>query len=454
MSAPIEHPSGLRIQTADLASARPPRWAWKDRLPIGYLSLIIGIEGIGKSSLAAWMIARLTHGDLPGDLRHKPINVALVGDEDSFQHVWTPRLFAAGADLGRVKSIDRPEGGYIELKADRDRLATAIDLEQIEFVFFDALIDNLGAGVNDWHGRDVREALQPLRLIARELDIAVTGSMHPNKRGANFRELVAGSSAFNAVSRSSLLLAQHPEDEDRRVLCRGKGNLSAMPDAVEFALTGEKFEANGYTFNVPKATGFMVGDVTIDELIDKSGERTVEHSKVAEAAEIIEALLPKDGEWHAVAAIYEACEAEDIGKDAVKRAKKRLMLEQRRASTFQAPSEWRWPSKTANSAIEPQGAPLGASDIEAPSAPSAPSAKGPVNYTQRTQSTQGSENDSPQCAPSEADAEIARLSAKFGSENGNGNGSPPTCQCERPIEDDGCCAKCGHRIPGTLESIA
>jgi len=384
-----EHPSGLRVQTADLANARPPRWAWKDRLPIGYLSLIIGAEGIGKSSLAAWTIARLTRGDLPGDLRHKPINVALVGDEDSFQHVWTPRLHAAGADLSRVKSLDRPEGGYIELKADRERLALAIDLEQIGFAFFDSLIDNLGAGVNDWHGREVREALQPLRLIARELDIPVTGSMHPNKRGATFRELVAGSSAFNAVSRSSLLLAQHPEDEDRRVLCRGKGNLSATPDAVEFVIAGEKFEANGHTFNVPKATGFVVGDTTIDELIDKSGERTVEHSKVAEASEIIEALLPKDGDWHAAADIYSACEAEHIEEHTVKRAKKRLGLEQRRASTFPAPSEWRWPLRT----------PLGTSDNAVASVRSAPSsgAETPVDYTQHTHNTKDSENDSPEC---------------------------------------------------------
>jgi AAA domain len=441
MSAPIEHPSGLRIQTADLANARPPRWAWRDRLPIGYLSLIIGAEGIGKSSLAAWMIARLTHGDLPGDLRHKPINVALVGDEDSFQHVWTPRLHAAGADLGRVKSIDRPEGGYIELKADRDRLATAIDLEQIEFVFFDALIDNLGAGVNDWHGREVREALQPLRLIARELDIAVTGSMHPNKRGANFRELVAGSSAFNAVSRSSLLLAQHPEDEDRRVLCRGKGNLSAMPDAVEFALTGEKFEANGHTFNVPKATGFIVGDVTIDELIDKSGERTVEHSKVAEAAEIIEALLPKDGEWHPAADIYQACEADEIEKRTVQRAMKRLALEHRRASTFQAPSEWRWPSTVGDATT--LATPHTSSDNGVASVASVATTASRTlnNYTHDTQDTKDSENARRECVATgnDPDAEFERLTVKF-SENGDAHmdgdpidltpGPRPSAYCE------------------------
>jgi hypothetical protein len=384
-----EHPSGLRIQTADLSKSKPPRWAWVRWIPIGYLSLILGAEGIGKSSLAAWMLARLTNGDLPGDLRGRPINVAIVGDEDSFQHVWTPRLHAAGANLSRISSLDRPEGGYIELKVDRDRLATAIDLEQIEFAFFDSLIDNLGACVNDWHAREVREALMPLRWIGRELDIAVTGSLHPNKRGGNFRELVAGSSAFNAVSRSSLLLAAHPEDEDRRVLCRGKGNLSVAPPAVEFVITGEKFEANGHAFNVPKATGFIVGDVTIDELIDKSGGQAAEHSKVAEAVEIIEALLPKDGEWHPAAPMYAACEGEEIEKRTVQRAKKRLALEQRRASEFQAPSEWRWPVATAHTTGDNAVACVASVASDGP--------KTPNNYTHDTHDTQ---NASRQCGVS------------------------------------------------------
>jgi hypothetical protein len=423
-----EHPSGLRIQTADLKHARPPRWAWQDKLPIGYLSLIIGVEGIGKSSLAAWLIARLTHGELPGDLRMTPINVGVVGDEDSFDHVWTPRLHAAGADLDRVKSLGC-DFGTIELEDDQDRLSTAIDLEQIQFLYFDSLIDNLGAEVNDWKAKDVRRALQPLRGIARGLGIAVTGSLHPNKRGASFRELVAGSSAFNAVSRSSLLLAQHPEDEDRRVLSRGKGNLAATPPAVEFAIEGHSFEANGHRFTVPRATAFTVSDVTVDELIDKSGERTVEHSKVAEAAEIIEALLPRDGDWHLAAPIYEACEAEEIEKHTVKRAKKRLELEQRRAPTFQAPSEWRWP----------HGTPLGTSAGAVPSVPSVPSTT--TQYTQHTQHTQDSANASPQCVPSgngqapvddavdESDAGRAeRVLARF-------RGEPTRCKCGQGLWD-------------------
>ncbi len=434
-----DHPSGLRITTADLSRARPPRWAWKDRLPLGYLSLILGSEGVGKSTLAAWLIARLTHGDLPGHLRHTPINVAVVGDEDSFAHVWTPRLHAAGADLSRVKALDRPEGGYIELRADQERLALALDLEQIGFAFFDALVDNLGVGVNDWHAREVREALQPIRQIARELDIGTLGSMHPNKRGSTFRELVAGSSAFNAVSRSSLLLAQHPEDEARRVLVRGKGNLSAPPPAVEFTIEGASFTANGHDFNVPKAAGFEACDLTVEELIDTSSSKAAEHSKVAEAVEIIEALLPRDGEWHPAASIYEACAADDIEKHTVKRAKKRLGLENRRASTFQAPSEWRWPQGTA----------LGTSENGVPSAPSVPSANAPKNYTQHTQHTQDTENDSPQCVLSAGDAELERIAAKFGATGDNGH----HCRCDRPMPDGGRCAKCGHPLPGALEPV-
>jgi hypothetical protein len=429
------HPSGLAVTAADLSKSRPPRWAWQDRIPIGYLSLILGVEGIGKSSLAAWLIARLTRGDLPGHLREQPINVALVGDEDSFAHVWTPRLYAAGADLDRVKALDRPEGGYIELKADRERIATAIDLEGIQFVFFDALIDHLGTGVNDWHAREVREALQPLRWIAREMDTAVTGSMHPNKRGSTFRELVAGSSAFNAVSRSSLLLAQHPEDEDRRCLVRGKGNLSAAPPALDFAIETCTFSANGHDFRVPRASGFVVGDLSVDELIDTSASKTAEFSKVAEAVEIIEALLPRDGEWHPAAPIFDACDADEIDKRTAQRAKKRLGLEQRRASTFQAPSEWRWPTHATPHTTSDNG-------VASVASVASRGPKTTVNYTHDTHDTKNecrvrvaSRDDGDQGASdpdsliaavsigalSEADAERewARLEAKFGSGDGS-----------------------------------
>jgi AAA domain len=227
---------GLIVRHAELTRAQPPRWAWQGRLVLGYLNLLVGNEGVGKGATFSWLTGRLTHGELPGDYRGKPVGVGIIGDEDSFDQVWTPRLHAAGADLALVKLIERPDSGFVNLKEDRDELAEKVKEHGLGFLYLDALLDNLGVGVDDWRNKQVRDALQPARALARELDIAVLGCLHPNKRADSFRQLVSGASAFNAVSRSSLLLAEHPEDADRRVIVRGKGNLSATPTAIEFTL--------------------------------------------------------------------------------------------------------------------------------------------------------------------------------------------------------------------------
>jgi hypothetical protein len=308
---------------------------------LGYLNLLIGNEGVGKGTLIAWVIARLTRGELPGDLRGQPVNVGVLGDEDSFDDVWVPRLHAAGADLEGVVQIERPDGGFVNVSEDREKLAATIQQQGLRVLFFDQLLDNLGAGTDDWRQKSVRDALQPLRALAREFEIAVLGCLHPNKRADSFRQLIAGAPAFNSVSRSSLLVAQHPDDENMRVLVRGKGNLSQAPEAIEFQLAEHRFSANGFDFKVPLAQGFRVGNLTIDDLIGGASS-TSEHSKIADACEVIEALLPRDGQWHPAKPILEACAENAIDERTAQRAKARLHLEHRRAKTFQAPSEWRW----------------------------------------------------------------------------------------------------------------
>ena len=335
---------GLTVRSAELGRAAPPRWAWQDRLVLGYLNLLIGNEGVGKGTLIAWLIGRLTRGDLPGDLRGQAVGVGVLGDEDSFDDVWTPRLHAAGADLSRVVQIERPDGGFVNVREDRERLGIVVRQHGLRVLFFDQLLDNLGVGVDDWRQKAVRDALQPLRALARELDIATIGALHPNKRADSFRQLVAGAPAFNSVSRSSLLLAQHPEDESRRVLVRGKGNLSQTPEAVEFQLAEHRFDANGHTFRVPIAQGFSVGEMTVDDLLG-DGVAATEHSNVAEACEVIEALLPRDGEWHSAKPIQEACAENQLDQRTAQRAKNRLGIEHRRTGTFPAAVEWRWPTR-------------------------------------------------------------------------------------------------------------
>jgi len=395
-----EQVGGLTVRGADLGRAQPPRWAWADRVVIGYLNLLLGNEGIGKGTLIAWLIARLTHGDIPGDLRGQPVAVGVLGDEDSFDDVWTPRLHAAGADLARVVQIERPDGGFVNVAEDRDKLADVVRHKQLRVLYFDQLLDNLGAGTDDWRQKSVRDALQPLRALARELDISALGCLHPNKRADSFRQLIAGAPAFNSVSRSSLLLAQHPDDESLRVLVRGKGNLSQAPIAIEFQITSHRFEANGHEFKVPLADGFREGDLTVDDLLGNE-PAVKEHSKVADAADIITSLLARDGDWHPAKPIYDACAGEEIDDRTVKRAKQRLGIEHRRARTFKAPTEWRWPTQDTH----------GTSAESVPTVPSVPSANSPNpsrGSTEDTRDTQDSENECPQCVPSSPEAELDR----------------------------------------------
>lgn len=335
--------SGLVVKQADLSRALPPKWAWSQRLILSYLNLLIGNEGIGKGTLMAWIIARLSRGHLPGDLKGIPVGVGVLGDEDDFDSVWTPRLHAAGADLTRVFQIERPGGGFVSLTEDRERLLIEIRQKDLKVLFFDQLLDNLGVGVDDWRQKPVRDGLQPIRSLARETEILALGSLHPNKRAESFRQLMSGSAAFNAVSRSSLLVAQHPDDEDIRVLARGKGNHSQAPPALEFRIEGHSFAANGHQFNVPLATGFEEGTLTVNDLLGNDTVRE-EHSKVAEACECISSLLPRDGNWHPAKAIKEAAEADGIDERTVTRAKLRLKIEHHRTETFPAVTEWRWPT--------------------------------------------------------------------------------------------------------------
>ena len=236
--------AGLRVRGADLSRVRRIEWLWGARLPIGYLSLLLGAEGVGKGVLTAWLIARLTRGELAGDLKGVPARVLIVGDEDSFDSVILPRLYAAGADLAQVDELCDEASEVLDIRRDAEQLRELIRAGDYSFVYVDSLLDVLAVDTDDWRSKPVRDSLRPLRRAARDLNVCVLGALHPNKgQRSSFRDLVSGTHAFNASSRSSLLLAQHPDDEGRRVLVRGKGNLSSAPPSFEFALESRDLES-------------------------------------------------------------------------------------------------------------------------------------------------------------------------------------------------------------------
>ena len=183
-------------------------------------------------------------------------------------------MLAAGADLDHVRDLPASDTlGLLDVKRDVKHLRELVRDGDFPVVVFDALLDNLPDGIDEYKPRQVRAALRPLGRLARDERFAALGSLHTNKGGETFRQKMSGSHAFNALARSGLLLAYHPQDfelpeeERRRVLARGKGNLSKRPPSVEFSIASTLVEVNDYRLDMSRATGVADSDLGVEDLL-------------------------------------------------------------------------------------------------------------------------------------------------------------------------------------------
>jgi len=336
----VAHSSGLIVRHADLTRARPFRWAWRGRVLLSYINLLVGEEGVGKGNLVAWIAAQLTLGELDGDLKGQPRKVMIVGDEDDFDHVWVPRLHVAGANLDNVVHLVSGPTGDIDVTSDAEAMRQLIADEGVVLAYFDQLLDNLGM-TDSWKDKDVRMALAPLRHVARQTNVAALATLHPNKRKGSFRERVSGTPAFNALSRSSLLVATHPLDPDRVAVVRPKGNYSMEPPAFEFhiqqiMLTPPREGAE------PIVTSKIVDTreslLTKDELLAPPPARLQEDSKAGQARKQLAEMFA-DGQERPASEVIDQLTAQGITERTVTRAATEIGLK-RRQEGF--PAKWYW----------------------------------------------------------------------------------------------------------------
>jgi hypothetical protein len=356
----------LVIRAADVQS-RPVRWAWAGRLAIGYLTVQTGIEGLGKSVFAAWMLARLTRGELDGEWRGSPIDVLIVAGEDGIADTWAPRLDLAGADRNRVAFLNLaslPPGW--NLRDGIDQLRAAITETGARTVFIDAALDHMppptaGESINS--PSFVRHALGPLKQAVRDLDLVCLFSMHPPKaRSADFRDLVQASQAFSAIPRVGLLLAYHPDDGPecdtrRRVLIRGKGNLGRDPGALEFRIAARIYRHdNGHATEREYATDVRPCAITLADLAPDKLVGARAPTKAEQAADIIRTALT-DGQWHPAAPIRELLAQQAVDAAGVIDRAGRLAGIEKRKRPGEASGPWEWRlAHPASGALEPSTA--------------------------------------------------------------------------------------------------
>jgi hypothetical protein len=290
-------------------------------------------------------MARIACGELPGNLLGKPGKVAIVGDEDSFDHVWTPRLKAAGADLNLVQRIKDKDGDVLDVYHDADELRRYVKEEKIVLIYFDQLLDNLGVADNN-DPKQLRRAVGPLKKMAQDTNVAVLATMHPNKRaGTSFRNRISGSPAFFAIARSSLLLGPHPTKPGFVAAALGPANYATGDvEAMEFCIDGHEYELTKpkRTITTSRIAGIRYTSLTRDAI--EAGMDAQSHSRNSKAAMAERRLaeILSDGEWHLAADVQQQLQDEHkLSEREITRATERLRIQKDKTKTYPARALWR-----------------------------------------------------------------------------------------------------------------
>ncbi len=226
---------------------RPVDWLWKQWLARGKVNLIGGHPGDGKSTLTAWIAARLSQGGSgliwpDADLVPLGRSLFLLG-EDSLEDTLRPRLDLHGADpamVFAVEAVREPNGSasLFNLQRHLPELEQTIQERSIDLLVIDPLSSFMANSDRNGEG-NVRDILTPLGKLAEGTGVAVLGVMHVGKpSGAPRRPLqqLLGSTGFGAIARLVSMVAPVPgADPTRRVFGVVKSNLATHPPALEWS---------------------------------------------------------------------------------------------------------------------------------------------------------------------------------------------------------------------------
>jgi hypothetical protein len=233
--------------------ARSIDWLWSGWLPKGYITILAGETGAGKSTILADIAARITTGAAwPGQLRtdtRPPGRVLWLGSEDSIEEMTVPRLMACGANLHNVIEI---EG--VSQNGKRNTFSMQDDLEEVAHWLNEArqeglpfamlVIDPVTSYLPGQRLRKVdlndagqlRTILEPWLKLAQTHNIAIVCVTHFAKDTTrSMLHRVLGSAAFAQTCRSLVAVIEPPATDDyepaphEKALLQVKVNLPEHP---------------------------------------------------------------------------------------------------------------------------------------------------------------------------------------------------------------------------------
>ncbi len=390
-TAPAEVEANARHLVLTRASTITParvQWLYDGRLALGTLGLLAGREGQGKSTVAAWIVARITRGELPGCYLNEPRAVIICATEDSWAHTIVPRLMAADADLDLIYRVDVVTsigtGGNLNLPMDIPALQTTAVEVGAALIVLDPLTSRLSGTLDTHKDAETRQALEPLVAMADAAGLAVLGIIHFNKgTTSDPMTSVMGSRAFTAVARSVHTVVPDPDDDARRFYATPKNNLGRD----DLPMLG--FTIAGHAIDTPTGTAWTSRIIWGEEVhgnVADIMQRTAQggdRSAAVEAADWLADYLESEGGRLESATIKREGIKAGHSIDSLKRARQRLKLT---TESVGFPRRTYWASLSQS---EQQSEQVGGDSILAPTAPTV--LRGDlldINTTTETQSVQ------------------------------------------------------------------
>lgn len=325
--------------------AEPLRWLWRDRIPLGKLTVLDGDPGLGKSLLTTDLAARVSTGRrMPDDTAADfdgPTAVVLLSAEDGLAETVRPRLDAAGADVTRVCALTgiRSEHGEmldVFLPVNLDAVRQAIHAHAARLVVIDPLMAYLDARVNAQRDQDIRRALRPFAALAEKTGAAVVVVRHLNKApGGQALYRGGGSIGIIGAARSGLLVGADPDDPaHRRVLAVTKSNLAAPAPSLVYSLEVHPL------YQVACVKWHGTSDLDANGLLMPRSDEEDGRGTVAEAKQFLKEELA-GGAVSTKVVLADARRA-GIAEHTLRRAQKALGVEAKKSGRPGTPGGWRW----------------------------------------------------------------------------------------------------------------
>lgn len=338
-----------KLDTTNLSTVERQEisWFWKDRIPGGKLSIIVGTAGVGKSWFSLWMASRVTRGDSWPDwpsVKVEKGRVLILANEDGLSDTIVARVQDCGGDLGLVEVINgtvKTNGNIGSFNLARDIALlekTILELGDVKLIIIDPIKAYLGVGkgVDSNNDQDVRAVLMPLCKLAEVHDVTVIGIMHFNKKiDLSAQDRISGSTAWGAAARSVWMLSWDPENTPsmpkRRIFSPVKNNLSPISSSVVFSIEdgAVKIESCHEVFDP-------------DEII-KAGSASFYDKKGERAKELLTQALELEPDGIEAMTLIELAQGEGICEKTLRIAKKELGIQATKKGSEKGAWIWNWP---------------------------------------------------------------------------------------------------------------